>query len=363
MKGRIIKGVGGFYYVYVPESGIYECRAKGIFRKEGQKPLVGDLVEMEVTDTVDIEGNITRILPRKDGLIRPAVANIDQALVIFAAASPDPNLNLLDRFLVMMEYAHVPVVILINKIDLVSPEVTEKIVDTYRPAGYPVHLISVRENQGIDAVRQMLKGKISAVAGPSGVGKSSLINKLQTATVMETGGISIKLHRGRHTTRHSELIPLGGEDVADLDAQKEKTSSGSDLRSHEAGHDTERAEHPQYVLHNVHEGTFGINEHFAEDDAHVWIPYTQTHAGRAAGFIMDTPGFSSLYVPSFQKEELGDFFPEIVEAAPRCRFRGCAHIHEPDCAVKQAVEDGTIPKSRYEDYVQMYEEIADRRMY
>ena len=209
MQGRIIKGIAGFYYVYdVVEFAVYECKAKGIFRKEKIKPLVGDLVEYEVLDREERTGNITAILPRKSELIRPAVANIDQALVVFAAAKPKPHFNLLDRFLVMMEKQEIPVVICFNKTDIVEEPELEKLLSVYEAGGYRVIFTSAYQRENIQEVRSALKGKITAVAGPSGVGKSSLINCLQKEVNMETGSISQKIERGKHTTRHSELIPV-----------------------------------------------------------------------------------------------------------------------------------------------------------
>ena len=208
MQGRIIKGIAGFYYVSVVGSGVYSCKAKGIFRRLNIKPLVGDLVEMEVTHAGDMEGNITRILPRKNTLIRPAVANIDQAMVIFAFTAPEPNLNLLDRFLVSMEYQGVPSVICLNKADLAREDQIREMASLYEPALYRLIVASAKEQTGLDEIRQALAGKTTAVAGPSGVGKSSLINLLSPQAQMETGALSAKIDRGRHTTRHSELLPV-----------------------------------------------------------------------------------------------------------------------------------------------------------
>lgn len=208
MQGRIVKGIAGFYYVSVTGSGIYECRAKGIFRKEKLKPLVGDYVEIEVLDEEHRVGNLIKVLPRKNVLIRPTVANIDQALVIFALREPDPNFMLLDRFLVSMEKQEIPVLICINKLDLAVEEEQEKIEKIYGFCGYPVIFTSAREEKGLDPLRERLRGKTTAVAGPSGAGKSSLTNLLSPHIQMETGEISKKLGRGRHTTRHSQLIEL-----------------------------------------------------------------------------------------------------------------------------------------------------------
>lgn len=208
MQGRIVKGIAGFYYVSVTGSGIYECRAKGIFRKEKLKPLVGDYVEIEVLDEEHRVGNLIKVLPRKNVLIRPTVANIDQALVIFALREPDPNFMLLDRFLVSMEKQEIPVLICINKLDLAVEEEQEKIEKIYGFCGYPVIFTSAREEKGLDPLRERLRGKTTAVAGPSGAGKSSLTNLLSPHIQMETGEISRKLGRGRHTTRHSQLIEL-----------------------------------------------------------------------------------------------------------------------------------------------------------
>ena len=207
MDGKIVKGIAGFYYVHIPDKGIYECKAKGIFRKENLKPLVGDDVDMTVTDEENKKGNIIDILPRKNSLIRPAVANIDQALLIFAMSKPEPNYNLLDRFLIMMQQQGLPCIICFNKRDIVSREERTKIQSIYAQSGCQVIFVSALKKEGMDTLQQILHGKTTAVAGPSGVGKSSVINCLQDKT-METGDISKKIERGKHTTRHSELLSI-----------------------------------------------------------------------------------------------------------------------------------------------------------
>lgn len=291
MQGKIVKGISGFYYVHIAESGIYECKAKGIFRNQKIKPLVGDNVEIAVLDGQEKKGNIERLLPRKNELIRPAVANIDMALVIFAAKEPQPSFNLLDRFLVMMEYQKVPVAICFNKTDLVTEDALHAFGDIYEACGYPILYTSTKEERGIVQLLAALEGKTTAVAGPSGVGKSSLINRLQSGQQMETGAVSRKISRGRHTTRHSEIVPVG-------------------------------------------DGTY----------------------------IMDTPGFSTLYVPGLAKEELGQYYREFARYEPYCRFRGCCHIDEPDCGVKAAL-DGEISRLRYENYRLLYEELKAVKKY
>jgi len=209
MQGKIIKGIGGFYYVHIENKGIYECKAKGIFRKDNRKPLVGDDVEMDVLDDAEKKGNIVKLLPRKSELIRPAVANVDQALVIFSITKPAPSLNLLDRFLIMMRQQNLPCIICFNKQDIAEEAERKNLEETYEKCGYRVLFVSALQEEGIEPLFEILKKKTTTVAGPSGVGKSSLINRLQSNTVMETGSISEKIDRGKHTTRHSELIAIG----------------------------------------------------------------------------------------------------------------------------------------------------------
>lgn len=292
MKGKIIKGIAGFYYVSAEDELLYECRAKGIFRKDGVKPLVGDEVTIEVLNGEERTGNITGILPRRNELIRPAAANVDQALLIFAVDHPKPNFILLDRFLVMMGRAGIPVTICFNKVDVADQKESTFLYQTYVSCGYQVLLTSALERKGMEELQKFLKGKTTVVAGPSGVGKSSLTNLMQTEVRMETGEISRKLGRGRHTTRHAQLIKV-------------------------------------------------------EKDT----------------YLMDTPGFSSLYLEEMEKEELKNYFAEFGPYDGKCRFLGCAHIHEPGCAVKEALEDGKISRLRYEDYVQLYDELSEKRRY
>lgn len=290
MEGRIVKGIAGFYYVYVEQKGLYECKAKGIFRNKKWKPLVGDRVIIDILNDEKKEGNIKEILPRTSELIRPNVANIDQALVVFAVTHPEPNLNLLDRFLIGMARQNVKTIICFNKTDLVEKEKQKELLTTYENCGCQVFFSSVYEKSGIEEIRQILKGKTTALAGPSGVGKSSIFNCLSPDFKMETGEVSEKIKRGRHTTRHSELIPIG-EDT----------------------------------------------------------------------YIMDTPGFSSFYVEGMEKEELKEYFSEFAQYEPYCKFQGCLHLNEPICGVKDAVEEGMISKSRYENYKLLYEELKDKK--
>ncbi len=209
MVGKIIKGIAGFYYVFTSETGlVYECKAKGVFRKDHRKPLVGDDVELEVLDEAKSLGNITELYPRKSELIRPAVANVDQALVIFAITRPQPSLNLLDRFLIMMEQQKLPCIVCFNKVDIDEEDCGQTYERIYAAAGYRTLTVSARTQVGVEKLRGLLAGKTTTVAGPSGVGKSSLINCLQSDRVMETGNISEKVERGKHTTRHSELLTL-----------------------------------------------------------------------------------------------------------------------------------------------------------
>lgn len=292
MTGKIIKGIAGFYYVNDGRNHIYECKAKGVFRNRKIKPLVGDNVEFSILDKEEREGNIDAILPRANALIRPAVANVDQALVVFAITHPEPNLNLLDRFLVMMGIQDVPVIICFNKVDLGDDALVERYRAVYERAGYEVHFISTYEDTGMDGMRKILRGKTSVLAGPSGVGKSSMTNSIQPKAAMETADISRKIERGRHTTRHSELF-------------------------------------------------------YVEEDT----------------YMMDTPGFSSMFIDSLEPGELKGYFPEFTQYEEGCRFLGCVHVGEKVCGVKDALRNGELSRSRYDNYILMYEDLKNKRRY
>ena len=293
MQGKIIKGIAGFYYVHVESNQtIYECKAKGIFRKDGIKPLVGDNVTLEVIDEQNKIGNLTNILERRNALIRPAVANIDQAMIIFAIVKPDPNYNLLDRFLVTMEKQRVPCIICFNKKDLATKEEQEELKLGYESCGFDVLFCSAEDGTGISEITEKLKGKSTVFAGPSGVGKSTILNYLYPDAKIKTQTLSVRIERGRHTTRHSEIFALG-------------------------------------------ENTY----------------------------ICDTPGFTSLFLCKMDKEELKNCYNEFTDYADLCKFRECAHISEPDCGVKLAVEDGRISRIRYLNYTRLYEELKAVRKY
>ena len=249
-------------------------------------------MEIEILSVEAKTGNVESILPRQNQLIRPAVANVDQALVIFASIKPMPNFNLLDRFLLMMQRQNVPTIICFNKIDLVPQEEVDRLKGIYEKSGCRLIFTSALEGDNLEVLKEAIHGKTTTVAGPSGVGKSSLINALGGGRLMETGSVSEKIDRGKHTTRHSELIPLG-------------------------------------------------------DDT----------------YIMDTPGFSSLYVEDMEKEELKEYIPEFYPYEGGCRFLPCTHTHEPDCPVKAAVEAGEISSVRYENYLLMYEELKNKGRY
>ncbi len=301
VKGRIIKGIAGFYYVYVEDIGVVECKAKGLFRNKNIKPLVGDTVELEIlsedefsraSDEVKAEGHITEVLPRKNSLIRPASANIDQVLLVFAVADPEPHLNLLDRFLISMEKKNLPVIILFNKTDLTEEDNVSELRQVYEKAHYKTFGIQALNSVNTAEVRECLKGKTTILAGPSGVGKSTFMNLMQPSARMETGAISEKIRRGKNTTRHTELI------------------------------------------------------HVEKDT-----------------FLLDSPGFSSLALDDIEAGELSDYYPEFAERKDGCRFAGCAHINEPDCAVKEALAEGLIAKERYENYRKIYTELNSRKKY
>ncbi len=276
-EGKIIKGVGGSYYVST-ENGLVECSARGRLRRE-LVPMVGDMVSVSIDK--DGTGSIDRILPRRNFLVRPSVANIDILLLVCAAASPEPDLTLTDKLLATAASKNIEGVVCVNKTDLVSDENAEMLVSIYRGAGYRAFTVCAREGKGIPQITELIDKKTVAFAGLSGVGKSSLLS-LVTGRQLTVGDVS-RIERGRHTTRHVELIPAHG------------------------------------------------------------------------GYVLDTPGFSRLEVEGIKAQELRLFFPEIAKYEGQCRFRGCTHTAEPNCAVIAALEKGDIAKSRYASYKQMYE--------
>ncbi|RKD27832.1 ribosome biogenesis GTPase [Caminicella sporogenes DSM 14501] len=285
-EGIIVKGIGGFYYIKCGDN-VYECRARGIFRKKNIKPLVGDYVKFTLNN--ENSGVIEEILDRKSELLRPPVANVEHAIIVFAAKNPEPNMILLDKMLVLGEVAGLKLTICINKIDLdENGEIIKKIQSIYKNTGYNIIFSSTKNDLGIDDIKNVLKNKITVFAGPSGVGKSSILNAVQSNLKLKTGDISRKIKRGKHTTRHTELLELD----------------------------------------------FG-------------------------GWVVDTPGFTSLNIDFIESEKIAECFPEFRKYLDECKFTDCMHINEPDCKVKEALDNGFISKQRYENYVSFVKQILE----
>lgn len=311
-QGKIIKVTGGLYTVSLsagqtPLSGqTVGCRARGNFRHEGTKPLVGDMVTVQYDDcsfSREPDGTVTPhenaaglmiagVHPRRNSLIRPPLANLDVMLVVTAAASPAPDIPTLDKLLCILEYNRIRPVVVIGKAEL-SPSAAGSLRDIYTRAGYPAFMLSCRTGEGIpafaDALPELLAGKTTAVAGASGVGKSTLLNTLFPALSLTTGDISARIARGKNTTRHTELFPI-----------------------------------PAYG------------------------PDT---------YIADTAGFSLLdfeHFDFFSLEDLFDTFPEFAPFVGQCRYTDCTHLKEEGCAIVTAVKQGIIPPSRHQAYRDLY---------
>lgn len=285
MEGLIVKGIGGFYYV---KSGtiVYECKARGIFKKEGIVPTVGDKVSIEIL--ADGKAVINEIYPRKNIFIRPSIANVDCFVVVVAATQPDPSRAIVDKFLVMAEKSRTDIILCINKIDLADDARLKRMKETYEHL-YKMVFVSGETGQGIRTLKEMLVGKVAALTGPSGVGKSTLLNAIMPNVFAETGEISSKTQRGRHTTRHVEIFDM----------------------------------------------EFG-------------------------GMIFDTPGFTSFEILEAGEEELQFLYPEMLPYIGKCRYDNCRHLREPDCAVRKAVAEEKIKKSRYTSYIEQLNEIIEK---
>ncbi|MBR0208092.1 MAG: ribosome small subunit-dependent GTPase A [Oscillospiraceae bacterium] len=286
-EGIIIKALSGFYYVETA-NGIVSCKARGKFRLDGTSPLVGDRVRL--SPEKDGSGRIEEVLQRKNFFIRPAVANIDALVFIAANVNPVTDPFLIDRVAVIAHEANCELIVCVNKIDL---DTGDDLYDIYRNAGYHVIRTSAETGEGAAELSEAMRGKVCAFTGNSGVGKSSILNVLLPEAAIPTDAVSEHLGRGKHTTRHVELYPLG-------------------------------------------------------DDT----------------FVADTPGFASFEISMMQaisKERLQYDFPEFEPFIGKCRFLDCAHIREPDCAVRCALAEGKIGPTRYASYVRLYELTARQK--
>ncbi len=283
--GRVLKFYNSFFYVQT-DTELLTCRLRGKLKRDRRGVSAvcpGDLVEL--TKLADGTGVLERPLARRNLLRRPAVANIDQVILTFAAAEPDLHPLLLNRFLVLAEWSGIPsVVICVNKMDLAAEQDVLSCYENY----YPVLRVSAERGEGMDLLRERLAGKVTVFAGPSGVGKSSVLNALHAGLSLATGAVSEKIRRGRHTTRVAELLPFAG------------------------------------------------------------------------GFLVDTPGFSSMELADIDPAELSACFPDFQPYLGHCRFSPCTHSHEPDCAVKAALEAGEILRERYDAYCAILDEIKTK---
>lgn len=289
IEGLIIRAYNSFYYVKPTDSDdILTCKLRGRFKQERFSLLVGDrvLVELGKDGTT---GSIDEILPRSSFLLRPAVANLEQVILVFAMRQPDYSLMLIDKMLALYSKSGVELVLCFNKFELAAGD-QQILCDIYENIGYKLLFTSARDGIGVDGLRQCLQGKISAFAGPSGVGKSSLLNALQPGLALQTGELSDKIGRGKHTTRYSQLLDL-----------------------------------------NI------------------------------GGYIADTPGFSSVDTELFREDNLSSLFVDIKKISQGCKFASCKHDQEPSCAVKEAVESGELTGSRYENYMNILQEIKELR--
>lgn len=286
LEGIIIKGISGFYYVEVGNT-IYECKARGIFRKKNKTPLVGDRVSISIVDEDEKKGIIENIHSRVSELVRPPVANINKVIITFSVKEPSPNFLLLDRFIVFSEREGLDIVIVLSKTDLdETGEISNSIKEEFEKVGYKVIPVSTKTGENMDEILDELEDNISVFAGQSGVGKSSIINYIAPGINLATAEISQKLGRGKHTTRHAELFKIGKNAI-----------------------------------------------------------------------IADTPGFSSFELNNIEIEELQEYFIEFDEYRD-CKFGSkCIHKNEPGCGIKQAVEEGKISKRRYQNYLQILDEI------
>ena len=286
MQGRIIKGIGGFYYVS-DGNQVTMGKARGNLKRGKQLLYVGDIVDFDISDSGDAV--INSVIRRENFLIRPPVSNLDMLTVVFAAENPDPNFPVIDKLCVACEAKGIDVAICITKKDRVDTSVLEGYVSRYEGV-YPVATVNGLTGEGIDDLMEIIRGRNVALGGPSGVGKSTILNNIAGFDSAETGSVSDKTGRGRHTTRHVEIFEL-------------------------------------------------------EDGTNLY----------------DTPGFTSLEVPEMTPDELGLMFPEFRRYRGCCKYADCIHINEPECAIKEAVEDGDIAKNRYDSYIYMMEEVKKWR--
>ena len=291
IEGIIIRGVGGNYYVDIGNE-IIECRARGLFRVQNIKPLVGDRVLIRYTteNEKDKSGYIEEIKNRINEIKRPSVANVEQLMIFFAVSNPEPSFLLLDKLLIAAEINKLKPIICFNKADLCSHEKKKQLIDIFINTGYKIIFTSKNDPSSIEALKEILKDKLSVFSGPSGVGKSSVMNAVQPDFELKTGEISEKLKRGKHTTRHAEIYKL----------------------------------------------SFG-------------------------GFVVDTPGFSSFSLESTDMYSLSEYYPEINKYSSGCRFDDCLHYREPGCVIKEAVAEGLISQTRYDNYTKLLTEIMNTK--
>lgn len=283
--GRIIRGIGGFYDVLLGDGSVRTCKARGRFRNEHVVPMVGDLVSISIPETG--YASVDDLLPRKNALLRPPVSNIDQLVIVVSASVPKPDWLLADKLLLQAHLLGVQPLLLLNKIDVADDSIVAEFEADY--AAFQTLLVSSRTGEELLALKAALTGKISAFAGQSAVGKSSLLNALFPELALETGELAKKTDRGKHTTRQAELWPLLG------------------------------------------------------------------------GAVLDTPGFSLFELEEIPQEALDAAWPELKGASEHCRFAGCRHIKEPDCAVKALLDSGSLTQARYARYIEISQEIEQRR--